>query len=186
MGVIRAGTRLLVETRHGLEIVIHHIWRAAVRTARARSEPAAKIGHQHFNLRLRRKLAYRANASGEMLRSAIAQVVAIDAGDDDIFEPQRRDGFGQMTRFVRIRRLGPAMRDIAERTAARAQIAQDHERRRAFAEAFADIRAGRFLAHGMQIFFAQNVFDFAEALAAWRACTRIQSGFLSGALRERS
>src|SRR5262245_24390957 len=68
-----------------------------------------------------------------------------------------------MTRFVRIGRERPAVRDVAERAAARADVAEDHEGRRALAEAFGDVRAGRLLADGVQLLRAQDVLDLVEA-----------------------
>src|SRR3546814_2690207 len=50
-------------------------------------------------------------------------------------------GLGQVQRLGRIRRLGPAMGDVAERAAAGADLPQDHEGRGAVAEALVDVRA---------------------------------------------
>jgi hypothetical protein len=61
---------------------------------------------------------------------------------------------------------GLAVADVAERAAAGADVAEDHEGRRAAAEAFADVRAGGFLADGVQLLFAQHGLDFAEAPGA--------------------
>src|ERR1700674_331406 len=52
---------------------------------------------------------------------------------------------------------------VAERAAARADVAHDHEGRRALAEAFANVRTGRFFAHGVQIGFAQDLLDLSKA-----------------------
>ena len=52
----------------------------------------------------RRPLAHRADAVDEMLRAAVPQVVAIDAGDDDVRELQRGDGVSQMRRLLGIGR----------------------------------------------------------------------------------
>src|SRR3954471_12079519 len=67
-------------------------------------------------------------------------------------------------RLVRVRRLRAAMCDVAERAAPGAQVTQYHERCRAFAEALSDIRTRRLFANGMQVVFAQDVFDVLEAL----------------------
>ena len=70
------------------------------------------------------------------------------------------------------------MADVAERAAARALVAHDHEGGRALAEAFADVRAAGFFAHGDQLVLAQDVLDFVETgRSAEPALTRIQSGF---------
>src|SRR4051812_14716235 len=100
-----------------------------------------------------------------MLRAAVAQIVPIDTGDHDIFELHRRNGLCEIGRFARIGCQWPAMGNIAKRAAARAQVSQDHERRRAFAEAFTNVRTGCFLAHGVQVMFAQGLLDFLKARA---------------------
>src|SRR6185503_16724149 len=56
-----------------------------------------------------------------------------------------------------------AVGDVAERAAARADVAQDHERRGAFAEALGDVRARRFLTHRVQLLVAQDALDVVEA-----------------------
>jgi len=44
----------------------------------------AEVGHQHLDLRLRRALANRADAVDEVLRAAVAEIVAVDARDHDV------------------------------------------------------------------------------------------------------
>src|SRR5690606_29685562 len=48
--------------------------------------------------------------------------------------------------------------------APRADVAHDHEGRRALAETFVDVGAGGFLAHRMQLVLAQRVLDLVDAL----------------------
>ena len=128
----------------------------------------------------RRELARLLDAGDEVRRAAVAQVVAVDAGDDDVLQLQRRDRLGQVHRLVGVERIGPAVADVAERAAPRALVAHDHEGRRALAEALADVRARRFLAHRVQLVLAQDLLDLVEAgAAATPALTRIQSGFFS-------
>ena len=100
-----------------------------------------------------------------MLRAAVPQVVAVDAGDDDVGECKQRDGLRQVRGLLGIGRERPAVRDVAERAAARADVAEDHERRGALAEALADVRAGGFLAHRVQARVAQDALDLVEARA---------------------
>ena len=61
--------------------------------------------------------------------AAVRQIVAIDRGDDRIGKAHVRHGLGEMVRLVGVGRRRPAMGHVAKRTAARAQIAQDHEGR---------------------------------------------------------
>src|SRR5258706_10213939 len=95
--------------------------------------------------------------------TAVLQVVAVAAGDDDVGELQHRDGLGEVARLVGVGRERPAVRDVAERTAPRADVAQDHEGRGALAEALADVRARGFLADGVQLLLAQDALDVVEA-----------------------
>ncbi|KAG1437667.1 hypothetical protein G6F57_020154 [Rhizopus arrhizus] len=57
------------------------------------------------------------------------------------------------------------MAHVAKRAAARALVAHDHERGGTLAEAFADVRAGRFFAHRVQVVLAQDAFDVVETRA---------------------
>src|SRR6266705_2327437 len=70
-----------------------------------------------------------------------------------------------MRRLLGIGRERPAVGDIAERAAPRAQVSQDHEGRGALAKALSDIGAGRFLAHRVEVVLAENLLDFVEARA---------------------
>ena len=141
MRVVRAGPRFAIQARHGLEVVIQHVgWRGRENLERD-GEPAAEVGHQHFDPRARRARAHGIDAGGEVCGTAIAQIVAIDAGDHDMVQREQRDRVREMRGFVGIGGLGPSVRDVAEWAASRAQVAQDHERRRAAAEALADIGA---------------------------------------------
>src|SRR5437763_334959 len=101
--------------------------------------------------------------------AAVAQIVAIDAGDHDIFELQRRDRVGEIHRLVGVERQRPAVTDVTEWATARADVAHDHERRGPLAEAFTDVRARRFLANGMQTMLAQDALDLVEARRRRRA-----------------
>jgi hypothetical protein len=99
------------------------------------------------------------------LCAAVAQVVAVDAGHHHVLQAHVGDGVGQVDRFLRIRRLGPAVGDVAERTAAGADLAEDHEGRGAVAEALMDVRAAGFLAHGHQAVLAQLGLELGDRIA---------------------
>jgi hypothetical protein len=101
--------------------------------------------------------------STKVLAAAVAQVVAVDAGDHHVLQAQLGDGLGQVERLVLVQRVGAAVAHVAERAAARALVAHDHEGGRAVAEAFADVRAGGLFAHGVQVAFAQDLLDLVEA-----------------------
>ena len=72
-------------------------------------------------------------------------------------------------RLQRIGRLRPAVGDVAERAAARAHLAEDHEGRGALAEALVDVRAGRFLAHRDQAVLAQFRLELRDRVAGRNA-----------------
>ncbi len=46
--VIAAGTRLAVEPRHGLEVVVHHVGRGCGEDPERALQPAAEIRHKNF------------------------------------------------------------------------------------------------------------------------------------------
>jgi len=72
----------------------------------------------------------------------------------------------EVDRLFGVERERPAVADVAKRAAPRADVAHDHERGGALAEAFTDVGAGRLFAHRVQVGFAQDLLDLAEALAA--------------------
>ena len=96
-------------------------------------------------------LTHCANTGGEVSGAAVAQIVAIDRGDDDIAQAHRLNSTSQVGGFVRIKRIGTTMCHIAKRTATRADIAHDHEGCGAMPEALAQIRATGFFAHCVQM-----------------------------------
>ena len=98
-----------------------------------------------------------------MAGAAVAQIVAVNAGDDDVTQPQMRHAARQAGRFLRIGRQRPTVADIAERAATRADVAENHEGRRAAPKTFSDIRTGGFFTDGMQVLLTQHPLDFAEA-----------------------
>ena len=145
--------------------MVHHIGRGGGQNGEGLVVAAAKVGHEHFDLRVRRQRPRAADAVHIVLRAAVAQVVAVYAGDDHIVELERSNGLGEVFGFVGIERVGPAMSHVAKRAAARAFVAHDHEGGRAVAEAFADIGAGCLFADGNEFVAAQDVLDFVKTAA---------------------
>src|ERR1700730_9588571 len=170
MGIVGARARLLVEARDGLEVVIHHVRRRRAKSVESARKAASEIGDQHLDTHRRRMTTHGTDTVDEMLRAAVAQVVAVDAGDHDIAKLQSGNGLSQVQRLFGIERQRTSMSDVAERTAARAKLAHDHEGRRTFAEALADVRAGCFFANGMQIVLPQDALDVVKAGRGW--CSR--------------
>ena len=92
-------------------------------------------------------------------RAAIRHVITVDRRDDDVREVEGRDGVRNPRRLRRIDgvRASMANRAVAART--RADIAEDHERRRPVRPAFADIGAARLLADRMKVQVAHQALE---------------------------
>ena len=100
-----------------------------------------------------------------MLCAAVAQVVAVHAGDHHVTELERGNCLGQIFRLVDIQRVRAAVADIAKRATARALVTHDHEGRRAFAKALTDVRATGFFAHRIEFVLAKDLLDLVKACA---------------------
>src|SRR6185369_13054788 len=109
-----------------------------------------------------RKLAHGAYAIDEVPGAAVAKIVPIHAGDDHVAQAERGDRLREIQRLVGVERQRTAVAHVAERAPPRAEVAHDHERRCALAEALADVRARRFLAHRVQLVVAQDPLDLVE------------------------
>ena len=165
MLVVGTRTGLLVQARHRFQVVVHHVrWRRFQDVQRL-VQAAAEIGHQHLDLGAGRVLADHPDAVGVVAGPAIAQVVAVDGGDDHVLEAQRLHAHGQVVGLLGVQRVGAAMAHVTERTATGALVAHDHERCGALAEAFADVRAGGLLADRVQLVVAQDLLHLVEAAA---------------------
>ena len=117
--------------------MVEDVRRFAFQNVQRHLHPAAEIRDQHFDLDVRAIATNLANAVGEMLRSAITQVIAIHGRHHDVIEPHLGNGFRQFARLVLVERIGSPMRDIAEGATAGTDIAHDHEGRRPATEALA-------------------------------------------------
>ena len=145
--------------------MVHHIGRRFCQDFQCDVQTAAEIGNEDFDFGIRAGFADGFNAVGEVLSSAITQVVTVDGSNHDIAQVHGLYGFGQVFRLVRIQHIGATMANVAERAAAGTNIAHDHECGRTLGKAFADIRTRCFFAYGMHFLFTKNVFDFKEFLA---------------------
>src|SRR5690606_26202755 len=83
---------------------------------------AAEIGGEDLDLRARRGRADGGDAVDEVLGAAVAQVVAVDAGDHHVLQAHVGDGLGQAPRLVGVWRLRAAVGDVAEAAAAGAHV----------------------------------------------------------------
>jgi hypothetical protein len=115
-----------------------------------------EIRCQNLDARARRRTPDRADGLGEMLRAAIREIVAVDRGDDDVFEAKASDGIGNAPRLIGVKRGRSPGRDVAEGASACANVAHDHHRCVPLLPAFPDVRARRLLANGMQPMIAHD------------------------------
>ena len=112
--------------------------------------------------------ARQADRLGEDLRAAIGQIVAIDRGDDDVAEAEHLHRVRDPRRFGEIERDGLAVRHGAVAAGARADVAEDHERRRAVVPAFADVGAAGFFTDGVKVQAAHQLLELQVFLGAGR------------------
>src|SRR5207249_4382151 len=108
----------------------------------------------------------RGNVAGALVR----QVVTVDRRQDCVVESHRGDGPGDVLRLVRIEITGLAFIHGAEVAAACADVAHQHERRRAMTPTFANVWALGFFANGVEIEAPLGVPESRVAVAA--GCTR--------------
>jgi hypothetical protein len=102
--------------------VVHHVRRRCLQDLEREVHAAAEVGHEDLDARRRRQFARAPDALDEVRRAAVAQVVAVDAGDDDVRELERGDRARQVQRLVGIQRVRAAVADVAERAAPRALV----------------------------------------------------------------
>ena len=88
--------------------------------------------------------------------AAVLQVVAIDRRDDDVVQLELLDRVGHPLGLLRVHRSWASVRHRAVGAGACADVAQDHEGRGPVIPALADVRASRFLAHGVQVEVAHD------------------------------
>ena len=91
-----------------------------------------------------------ANRARKMFGAAVFQVIARDRGNDDVFQLQSPDGFGNPLRFIFLERERFRRTHRAKSAGAGAALARDHHGRGALAPAFPAIWALRALANGVQ------------------------------------
>jgi hypothetical protein len=156
MCIVRPRSRLAIQARYGFDIVVHDIRWTGSKNAQCQILAAAKIGYQDFDACRRRMGTDRFQAGHEMTGAAIAQIIAINRGNDDIRQSQCTDRVGEVSRLIGIEWVRPAMPNVAKRASARALVAHDHEGRGALAKTFADIGAACFFADGHQVRVLQD------------------------------
>ena len=138
--VVRARAHVAVQVGHGLDVVVEHVRRirGQDRKRALHAALAAEIGVR-ISMRMPGEVARVSDAVDEMLGAAVAQVIAVDAGDHHVLQAHVGDRSRHLAWLAGIGGLGPTVGDIAEAAAARADVAEDHEGRGAVAEALVDV-----------------------------------------------
>jgi hypothetical protein len=93
-----------------------------------------------------------------MAGAAVVQVVAVVAGNHDVLQAHSRRHIRNLCGLGAIKIFRLALRHGAKPAAPRADITQNHERRRAAPKAVVNVRAARRLAHCVQM--ARSELDF--------------------------
>src|SRR5207247_2236124 len=130
-----------------------------------RGEVALEVRGQHLDRGRRTAPSDRLDRAGEHARAAVGEVVAIHRRDDRMTESELRDRFGDSKRLADIELGRPSRRHRAEPAGARADVAQDHERRRPPAPAVEDVRALRLFANGVELPRLDQLLELLEVLA---------------------
>ena len=160
--VVASGAHLGVKPWHRLQVVVHDIGGGAVEDAQGAVVTTPKIGHQDFNLGLRRENPDSFDALHKVLAAPVSQVVSVNACDHHVFQFQGRHGLGQMLRLQWVEGVRAGVTHIAKWAAPCALVAHDHEGGGARSKAFANVGARGLFAHGHEFVAAQNVFDLVK------------------------
>ena len=145
--IFRHRTNLRIQPRHGLDVVRKYFG-CRSNYGSQRVAVSFEIGDEHFD-RGTGPLANGEDRRCDMRRAAIRHVIAIHHRDDRVFHAHRLDRFRNAARLIAISDKRLSFADRAERAAARADLAEDHEGRGAGVPAFEDVRATRFLTNGV-------------------------------------
>ena len=154
----------LLEPAHRLEVVVedvgpgvHHDPEPLVR--------AVEVGDQDLDAHPGAGRPEAADRLGEDPGAAVGQVVAGDAGDDDVLEAQRGDRLGHPARLVVVEPGRPAGLDRAEPARPGAGVAEDHDRGRPLVPALPDVRAVGLLADRVQLEAAEESLELVVVVA---------------------
>src|SRR5712671_93416 len=141
--------------------MVEHIWPRA--NDGFKSLPvSAKIRDQHLNFTTWNARTNFGNGARKNTRAAIGLIVAIDGRHHRVAQTHELRRFGHALRLLLVRRRsGLARRYGAKSARSRANVAENHERRRAMFPTFTHVRAARTLAHRIK---AQRAHDALQIL----------------------
>ncbi len=154
-----------VHARGGFQVVIEDVRRGLAEHLEGLLHPAAEVRGQDLDAGLRAVLADLLDAVGEVLGTAVAQVVAVHRGDHHVFQPHLLDGQRQLLRLFRVERQRAAVGHVAEGATTGADGAHDHEGGGAVVEALRQVGAGGLFTHRVQLVLAQGALDVLDLLA---------------------
>ena len=115
-----------------------------------------EIRHEDFDHNAGVQCAHRFNRLAEMFGATVLQIIARHRRDDDVLEPHPSRSLGHPVRLIRLERERLGRGHRAKSAGARAAVARDHERGRAFAPAFPMVRTLRALADGVEFEFVEQ------------------------------
>ena len=164
--VAAAGTGLAIEARHRLRVVREDLRRRCEHDVEGVGD-AAEVGRQDLDRAGRTALVNRPDHRRPVPGAAVRQVVAVDRGDDGVPQAHRGDRRGDVAGLGRVHsRIRPARGHRAEAAAPGADLAEDHERRRAvLAPALVDVGALGLFADRVQV---QSVDELADLVVLRR------------------
>ena len=114
-------------------------------------EVSPVISAENLDARSRDAFVDRSHGIGEYQRASVGKVVAIHRREDEILPTQIADGFGDAQRLEPIDVASWITGfDVAKAAAARAKIAQNHDRCGARAPALGHVRTGGFFTNGVK------------------------------------
>ena len=139
-----------VEPGDGLDVVVEDV-RPLGDHLGERHLLAAEVRGENLDLAPGRHPADRADHAHERAGPVVGEIVAVDGGDHRVLQAHPLDLVCDAQRLERVVPGRLAGLDVAEAAAAGADVAEDHEGRRAALPALADVRAVRLLADGVQV-----------------------------------
>jgi hypothetical protein len=125
---------------------------------------AVEVRDEDIDARPRRARPQAADRLGKDRRSPVGQVISGDRGDHDVLERELRDRRGDTARLV-VGPGGPAGLHRAEPASPGSDVAQDHDRRRPLAPAFADILAAGLPANGVELQPSKEIVQVPDRLS---------------------
>ncbi len=118
-----------------------------------------KIGHENLDGAVRESLFDLPDRLGEDVRAKVGKVVAIDRGDHGVAEIHFANRVSHARRLADVVGRRPPVGHGAVGAVSRADVAEDHERRRAVLPALADVWAMRFLADRVEVEVAHQLLE---------------------------